>query len=180
MSADDVDGVVRVLIVSGTVGVGKTTVTAAINDVLAERAIPNAALDLDALVWQWPPDSPWNEQLMFENLAAVWPNFAARGVAHLVLARVVEDPTELEAYGRAVPGAVITVCRLVADEATRTARLTARMPPGAALDWHLERTVELEGVLRAQALEDVTVGNGDRDARDVVLDVLRRVGWIDA
>ena len=42
---------VPVLVLTGTVGAGKSTVAAAINDVLAERHIPNAAVDLDALVW---------------------------------------------------------------------------------------------------------------------------------
>lgn len=170
---------VRVLLLTGTVGVGKTTVAAAINDVLAELRIPNAAVDLDALIWQWPPDSPWNHQLMIDNLAAIWPNFAARGVTHLVLARVIEDRADLDDYRRAVPDADITVCRLVADEATRTARLEARMPPGPSRDWHLARTVELERTLRERAVEDVTVGNGDREVGDVARDVLRRIGWIE-
>jgi hypothetical protein len=78
---------VPLLLLTGTVRVGKSTVAAAINDELAERQIPNAAVDLDALVWQWPPDSPWNHRLMLDNLGAIWPNFVARRVTHLVLAR---------------------------------------------------------------------------------------------
>ena len=46
---------VPVLLLTGTVGSGKTTIALEINDVLAEMQIPNAAIDLDALAAQWPP-----------------------------------------------------------------------------------------------------------------------------
>lgn len=49
---------VPTLLITGTVGAGKSTVAAEINDVLAELKVPNAAVDLDALVWQWPSGSP--------------------------------------------------------------------------------------------------------------------------
>ncbi|MFT3855510.1 MAG: hypothetical protein QM733_22690 [Ilumatobacteraceae bacterium] len=169
---------VRVLLITGTVGVGKSTIAAAINDVLAERRIPNAAVDLDSLVWQWPPDSPWNHRLMLDNLAAIWPNFAARGVTHLVLARVLEDRAELDDYRTVIPGAEITVCRLVADEVLRVDRLLARMPPGPSRDWHLARTVELDRALDQVAVADLTVRNDARDIADVALEILAAIGWI--
>jgi hypothetical protein len=51
---------VPTLLITGTTGVGKSTVAAEINDVLAALKVPNAAVDLDALVWQWPSTSAWN------------------------------------------------------------------------------------------------------------------------
>lgn len=170
---------VPVLLLTGTVGAGKTTVAWEINDVLAEREVGNAAIDLDALVAQWPPSSKWNNDLLFECLAALWPIYVAHGSTHLVLARVLEDPIDLERYREAVPGADITVCRLVADESTRVARLVGRMPPGPARDWHLDRTVELHDILEQAAFEDFVVTN-DRPVRDVALEVLTAAGWIDA
>jgi len=168
---------VPTLLITGTVGVGKSTVAAEISDVLAELKVPNAAVDLDALVWQWPPTSEWNSDLMFENLAALWPNYQAHGATHLILAVVLEDPTELVRYRAAVPGAEITVCRLVAPEAVRLDRLHGRMPSGPSRDWHLGRTVELEGILARLAVEDFAVQNGDRPVREVALEVLARAGW---
>jgi adenylate kinase family enzyme len=46
-----------VLILSGSVGTGKSTLAAEINDAPAELRIPNAVLGLDVLVWQWPATS---------------------------------------------------------------------------------------------------------------------------
>lgn len=169
---------VPTIVVSGTCGAGKSTVAAEMNDALAELGVPNAALDLDALVWQWPPTSTWNDDLMFENLAALWPNYAARGVRHLVLARVVESRSDLDRYRAAVPGASITVCRLVSSASLRVARLERRMPPGPSRQWHLERAVELEHLLAARAVEDFAVMNDERSVRTVALEVLSRAGWI--
>ena len=169
---------VPTLLISGTVAAGKSTVAAELNDTLAALKIPNAAVDLDALVWQWPSSSPWNSDLMFENLAALWPNYQARGVTHLVLACVLEDAADLDRYRAAVPGAQITVCRLVAEQATRIDRLRRRMPPGPRLDWHLARTGELDGILERRAHEDFVVDNGLRSPREVGIEILLRAGWI--
>jgi hypothetical protein len=169
---------VPTLLITGTTGAGKSTVAAEVNDVLAALKVPNAAVDLDALVWQWPSTSAWNNDLMFENLASLWPNYRAHGATHLILARVLEDRGELARYRVAVPGADITVCRLVAPEAARVQRLVERMPPGPSRDWHLRRTVELEAVLGRLAHEDFTVENGSRSVREVALDVLSHAGWV--
>jgi hypothetical protein len=171
---------VPTLLITGTVGVGKSTVAAEISDVLADLRVPNAAVDLDALVWQWPPTSEWNSDLMFENLASLWPNYRAHGATRLILAHVLEDPAELGRYCAAVPGADITVCRLVAPEAVRISRLLGRMPPGPSRDWHLNRTVELESSLSRLACEEFTVKNGDRSVHDVAFEVLVRAGWVTA
>jgi hypothetical protein len=166
------------LLISGTVGSGKSTIAAEINDLLAEHQVPNAAVDLDALVWQWPSSSPWNSDLMFENLGVLWPNYRAHGADHLVLARVVEQSDELDRYRAVIPGAEITVCRLTAPEPVRQRRLRERMPPGPSLDWHLERTVELANILEQRALEDFIVDNGERPVCDVATEILVRSGWL--
>jgi adenylylsulfate kinase len=169
---------VPVLLVTGTVGVGKSAVALEINETLATMGVPNAAVDLDALVWQWPPSSEWNDDLLFENLAALWPNYRAHGSTHLVLARVLESRDDLTRFREAIPGADIVVCRLVAPEGLRVARLGDRMLPGESLDWHLDRTVALEAILVDRQVEDFTVDNGDRPIRDVAVDVLVGAGWI--
>jgi hypothetical protein len=110
---------VPTILLTGTVGAGKTAVAAEICDVLAELKIPNTACDLDALVWQWPSSSPWNAELMFKNLAVLWPNYRDHGSTHLVLARVLEDAGELDRYRDAIPGAEIVVCKLTASEEER-------------------------------------------------------------
>ncbi len=167
-----------VLLVTGTVGSGKTTLAYEIGDVLSERQIGNAVIDLDGLRAQWPPSSRWNADLMFENLASLWPNYQRHGATHLVLAHVLEDRAEKVRYRDAVPSADLATVRVVAPEHLRIARLNARMPPGPSLDWHVHRTTELEAILTDAALEDFVVENGERPIRAVAEEALRRAGWI--
>lgn len=169
---------VRVLLLTGSVGSGKTAIASEICDVLAELKIPNAAIDLDALTWQWPPGSPWNNDLMFDSLAALWKIHRAQGTTRLTLARVLEDRADLGRYRQAVPGAQITICRLTGPESLRIERLASRMPPGPSLDWHLARTTELEAILERLAVEDFVVANDARAVRAVALEVLQRAGWL--
>ncbi len=114
---------------------------------------------------------------MFENLTALWPNYQAHGVTHLVLARVLEDVADLERYRLAVPGAEITVCRLVVSHQEALDRIRTRMPPGPARNWHLKRTGQLAAELAQRGHEDFTVNNGKLQPREVALEVLRRAHW---
>ena len=41
----------RALLLTGTVGAGKTTVAATVGDLLREHGVPNATVDLDELRW---------------------------------------------------------------------------------------------------------------------------------
>lgn len=168
---------VPVILLTGTVGAGKTTVAVEMSDVLAEREVPHAAVDLDSLTFMWPWTSKWHSDLMFQNLAALWPNYQAHGATRLILANVLEDVTDLNRYRDAVPGAEITTVRLVAPERSRIDRLTARILEGPTRDWHLARTVELEQILERMSVEDFIVDNGDRTVRSVAVEVLERAGW---
>jgi hypothetical protein len=168
---------VPVIIVSGTIGAGKSAVASEMSDILCEREVPHAYVDLDLLSWSWPPIGQFNNVLAFKNLAAVWANYREAGCERLIVSHVVECSDELDCYRQAVPGACIMVCRLVASQATRESRIRQR-EIGAGLEWHLNRTVELEEILHKASVEDFQVENDGRPIRDVALEVLEKAGWL--
>jgi hypothetical protein len=102
---------VPVLLISGPVGVGKTTIASETGTLLREANIPHAIVDLAVIGRCWPPpaDDPWNERLVHRNLAAMWRQFRLAGAARLVLARVLEDRSLLRPVRAAIPAADITV-----------------------------------------------------------------------
>lgn len=171
---------IATLLLSGTAASGKSTIASEIHAQLTTLEVPHATLDLDALACQWPATSTGNRDLMFENLAALWPNYQSRGATHLVLAQVVRDREELDRYRTAIPGAEICVCRLRTAEQTRVERIGRQMPPGAARDRQLRRTVDLEVILDRGAPGSLVVDNDDRPVPEVALDVLVGAGWISA
>lgn len=167
---------IPVLAISGAVGVGKTSVLSELNYILETEKVPHGCIERDALSYTWPTQGRFNEVMVERNLRCVIANFLEAGATRLLIAGVIEGPEDLEVYRRCIPNAEIQVCRLTADVDLRRQRLRSR-EKGAGLDWHLDRTVELDGILDRAGIEDFCVDNGDRPLREVALEVLARAGW---
>ncbi|WP_062304231.1 GNAT family N-acetyltransferase [Demequina subtropica] len=172
----------RVLIVTGTLGAGKTAVGGAIHELLAERGARTAFLDADALIQSYPaaPHDPGNEALLLRSLALLAPLHRDRGVGNIVLACAVETAEALAALARALGGGTapdVAVVRVAAPLEARLVRFDRRPVSERWLDWARERTIELDALLDAAGLEDATVDTGDRDPFDVAAEALDAVGW---
>lgn len=173
----------RILVISGTIGAGKTEIGGAVSDLLAERGVRHGFIDGDYLAQAEPPleGDPHNQALMFAALAAIAPAYRERGYGSIVFPRVVEDEADRGRYARAFvgPGGVaqVSIIRLAASEETRLARVAAREPEGKWRAWGSARTVELEVILAASLVEDAIVQNDGRDRLDVAAEVLDAAGW---
>jgi adenylylsulfate kinase len=176
----DGDGPCRALLVTGPVGVGKTTVAEAVGGLLAGAAIPHAVIDLDWLACCWPSaaDDRFNLTMQLRNLRSVARNYLDAGADRLVLAGVVESRAGRERYAEAV-GVDLAVCRLSADLAVVRQRLVRRYAGGDddSLRWHLRRSSELERILGLAGVEDFTVA-ADRPVADVAKAVVTTTGWL--
>lgn len=168
----------RAVAVSGTVGVGKTTVAEAIGELLRERSRPHAVIDLDWLRrgWPAPADDPFNAALGVQNLRSVVANYVAAGAQRLVLAGVVGSVADRAACADAVGGS-LSVCRLVVEHAEIRERLARRHALEAAgLAWHLNRLPELDSILDDAGVEDFTVHATGRTHDDVAAEILLALG----
>ena len=172
----------KAIFVSGTIAAGKTTVAEAAAGLLTVTDVPNAVIDLDWLCQAYPApaDDPYHNRLAFENLAAVWPNYAARGIGRLVVARVVESRRWRDEAEASLPGVQVTVVRLTASLRTRRERIVRRELDPAWRDRFLVRTVELDAILDAEDVAEVTIDNDGRAPREVAADALRKAGWLGA
>ncbi len=169
---------VPMLVISGSMGAGKTAVLGQAHDLLTEARVAHGAIDLDCLTEMYPSQPQYGNGLMFQSLAAVWPVYRQRGAKRLIVARVVEDRDELSQYESAVPGADVTVCRLTAPVSLMQERLDVR-EVGTNHDPALARSAELDGILKAAAVEDFTVANdGTRPVSEVARELLARANWL--
>ncbi|WP_162466487.1 adenylyl-sulfate kinase [Streptomyces taklimakanensis] len=169
------------LLITGTVGAGKTTVAHVVGDLLADAGTPTAVVDLDALCRSRPaPEGdPFNVELLLRNLRCVAGNHIAAGAVRLVLAGVAESRGDRERYREAV-GTGLTVCRLRVHLPTVRRRLVRRHENDHAPDalrWHLDRAGELDRILDRAHVADHTVDATDGSAADIATAVLRAVGW---
>jgi adenylylsulfate kinase len=173
----------RAVLISGTVGVGKTTVGQEIAALLRDADEPNAFVDVDAIADQWPApdDDPFNLGLAVANLACMIGNLERARVRSLVLAGIAESAHDIDRFRAALGQCPLTLIRLVAPSATVEARLVARHEPWDAegLRWHRERAPVLAASLDASVLEAFGV-NTDGDPRDAAAAVLSRLGWLAA
>lgn len=169
---------VPVLLITGPVGAGKSTIGGEVARLLREAGIPGAFMDLPALGngWPAPPDDPWNERLIHANLACMWANFHTAGARRLVLCRVLEARSLLRHIETAVPGARIIVARLRARLELLHSRVQAR--EAADPSWYLGAATYLTEKLETAAVEDYTVDNQDRSPTEVAVEVLRVAGWL--
>jgi hypothetical protein len=167
------------LVITGPPGVGKTTVAGACADLLAERGMPCAYVDMDMLRWCYPapPDDPFHMRLGLRNLAAVWANCRAAGAERLLLADIVEQRSDVAGYEAAVPGARLSVVRLRAPIAAIHDRLAGR-EQGPSLAWHQARAIELQERWEQVPVEDFVVDTEGREASMIAHLVLTRAGWL--
>lgn len=168
---------VRVLVITGPVGVGKTSVAIAIGEELKRCDEPHAVIDADWLRWATPipPDDPFNSGMGFRNLAAVASNYRAAGARWLIVADIVEGEAERAAYRGAVPDAELTIVRLRAPVDVIHGRLDGR-ETGHGLVWHKDRAIELSALMDERAVEDILIETANRPVEAIAGEILRRVG----
>lgn len=170
---------IPVLVVTGPVGIGKTTTAGDISALLADAEIPHACVDVDALRDAWPAPSGdrFNTALGLKNLAAIWRNFQAAGAERVILADVVEQRGDLDGYRAAIPGAVVTLVRLRASVTILQARVAQR-EAGAGREWHLLRAAELAEQMDRDALEDILIEMDGRTPEAIAHEILARTRWL--
>ena len=158
-------------------GAGKTSVLAEASDILALRRIVNAAIDLDALGLAYLPSAAMTEEVMYRNLESVCRNYAALGVTRVLVARAMEDRTELELCRGAVSAQNTAVCRLTASLGEMQQRVRTR-ESGILQQQFVDRVAILDAILDRARLEDFVVLNEDRPINDVAQEMLVKAGWI--
>lgn len=170
-------GRLRVILVSGTVGVGKTSALIAIGDALAADGEPYAIVDLDWLAWLRPdPDRGATvRSVLVENLRCVSATFRRAGVERLVLARAVRQADEVDAMRAALEPCQLVVARLVASPEVVEARLRGR-DAGDQLAEHLAESASCAAEAEAAGIGEA-VATDDLGASGVARAVLRLAGW---
>jgi hypothetical protein len=158
-------------------GVGKTTTAIQIADLLEERGLRYAALDLDWLSWAWS-DAPHEpvDRLMLEHLDLVVGNLRRRGNDRFVLAGAVMTNAGWEAI-RATLDMPARLIRLVAPIEVIRPRLASEPTTGRENDAR-----ETEAWLSAPD-DDVPVPDLEVANTGSVIETARAIlawsGWLD-
>lgn len=171
---------VPTILVTGPVGVGKTTLIDEMGMILADAGLAHATIDLDQLRAMYPRagagEDKWGTKVGLANLKAVWRNYRRAGARRLLIATVIESKREVARYREAVPGGEITVVRLRAR--VRTLQTRVRRRGSGDVKWHVARAAELAPLMDRRRVEDLVVETEGRTPQSVAVEVLVKVGWI--
>jgi hypothetical protein len=158
-------------------GAGKTAALGEASDILSQRRLVHAAIDLDSLGLVYLPSRAPSDAVMYENLRAIYGNYANAGVQRFLVARAIESETQLKLCCKTIPAGDTVVCRLVASLQVMQRRVENR-ESGAWQRRYIERVEKLSNILDEARLEDFTVSNENRPLTDVATEMLVKAGWI--
>lgn len=167
---------VRLLIISGSMGAGKTTVLGEASNMLAAADIPHAAIDTDAMLDHVP--GTHGDELRYHNLAAVWENYRPLGVTRLMLCTAVISLGYYQALQRAVHADEAIVARLRADLHTMRDRVRLREPVSNQREL-IENVDRVEATLDRDGIEDFTIRNdGTKPIPTLTRELLIAAHWL--
>jgi hypothetical protein len=165
---------VNLLLITGSMGAGKTTTLGEASDLLAQHAVPHAAIDLDGLgLWHSPHPA---DALWVDNLRCVSANYATAGIDRLLIAAAVETADDLEAVIEATGAASVAVCRLRAPLEVMESRVLAR-ECGVQSAYYVSRVRILDRILDESGLEHFSVDT-TQSVTGAARELLQRAGWI--
>jgi hypothetical protein len=167
------------LIITGSMGAGKTAVLAEASDILTLRKIVHAAIDLDTLGLAHLPSAASTDGVTYRNLQSICENYAALGVTRILLASAVEDRAQLELCRSAVSAQNTAICRLTASLGKMQQRVIMR-ETGMLQQQFVDRVAILDAILDRATLENFAVVNENRSVTEVAQEMLAKAGWISA
>jgi|SRR5208283_331148 len=165
------------LVLTGSMGAGKSSVLGEASDILARRNIPHAAIDLDAFGLAHLPLQARNDVVMYRILRCVCKNYSALGIRRFLVARAIEDRATLECCRKAVSARSATVCRLTAKLGTMRKRVKMR-ELGILQGRFVARVAKLNSILDNARLEDFSVSSDGRSVTQTAREMLLKAGWI--
>lgn len=165
------------LIITGTMGAGKTSTLGEASGILALKTITHAAIALDSLGLALLPSAASSDSAMYRNLQSVCENYFFLGVRRLLLARAIEDYAELERCRGIVSASNTVVCRLTASIELMEQRVRLR-ETGFSQRNYVARVAKLNSIIDRAHLENFTITNENRPLTEVAQEMLLKAGWI--
>lgn len=166
----------RLILISGPVGVGKSSVAHEMSNQLAAAAVSHTFVDLDALTHTYPrrDDDPYGQILALKNLQAIWDNAQSHNPEILIIARVIETEAGALKIADSVTASECTIIRLEAREETLLNRVRRR-EQGAGRAWHEARALELSQSLSETDFANLILSADDRSVVEIANEIIQRL-----
>lgn len=169
---------ISVLLLTGAVGVGKTTVSYEVRLRLAQADVRHVLIDDEfALLHPHPIDDPRGERVRTRALGALWAVYEDAGMDRLVLSRVIQSDDDLQSIRSAIPEAEVQVFWLVAPFETLAERIRSKRV-ATAEKWCLNRAAELLQIWDTNPIQAQVIDTHGRSVKDIADEVVTKSGWL--
>lgn len=166
-----------ILLLTGTVGTGKTSVAAEIGEQLDDIGLRNAVVDMDWLGWvNAGDDYDGYDLLIMQKLISVWPNYHSIGIEYLVLARGLIHREPVDLLKRTFPNSQIKIIRLIAAKETTQKRLSQR-DRCETLREHISELDEMNQLMDKLHLENIIISTDGRSVEAIAAQITSMSGW---
>ena len=166
-----------ILLITGTVGTGKTTIATEIGAQLAAMNLHNAVVDLDWLGWvNVGNDFNGYDQLIIQNLVSAWQNYRTIGVEYLVLARAFLQREPVDILLNTFPNTPMIIVRLTASKETIKKRLSQR-DSAETLREHLAEMEVMNQIMDGLNLENAIVNNDSLSEKETASQIIHITNW---
>ncbi len=166
---------VPVLIITGPVGSGKSTVAIEISEILRKENIFHGMIDIDYLRYAYPnpKDDPYAMRLGYKNLSDIVRNFQKAGMTRFIIPTIGDTKEEIINIGEAIPGSKVVVVRLRGKLETLENNLRKR-EIASSLEWHLERAKEMHETLESTTFADAVIDIDDKTVRELAEEIIAK------
>jgi ribose 1,5-bisphosphokinase PhnN len=156
---------VRLILITGPPGSGKTSVLTALADALSDDDVPHAAVEVEALAWTHPP-LPDDRRLAHVRALCA-------GHDLVLVGETIETGADLAALLGAIGAQEVLVVRLEAEPDTLAERIIAREPP----NWSgLAALVEHARTMPAVGGADLELSTEGARAEDIAARIRETAG----
>jgi adenylylsulfate kinase-like enzyme len=164
---------IEVLVLNGSPGSGKSTMANAVSEVLREASQTHAVIDIDELGRVYPEN---HDNLMWNNLAAVWQNYMQTPGIKVILPVCIDDKEVLDKLKAAVHCDTFTICELTAPTSVLEARVTEREPNEY---WQKKLRGQIQVYeSRTEKFADFQVSTENLTPEQTAQEIIQQLGWL--
>jgi adenylylsulfate kinase len=168
------------VVITGTIGAGKTSLAEALSELLHENEMRHALIELDWLGQVYPPprpSDPYSLDLAVDNLGLIASNFHDAGAHYFIVSATLTSTEELRRLRGALPRVHLRVCRVVAPTNVIAERI-ARRELGSLRSDLLTRTESLGLKIEAAKIDDFVLVN-EGPIQQAAIELLGILGWME-
>ena len=164
----------NMLLITGAVGVGKSSVADVLYDKISNNKEATIALiNFDELTYYSPrpKDDPYGTKMGLKNLEKIWQNYNMAGINNLIIPYVIESQADIDDFTSCIVNANVYVVVLRANFETLKNRIISR-PLSWDVDWHIKRAKQQIKIYQQSNIGNLYIDTNSKSLKDIAQTIM--------